>query len=986
MKLYITPQFRGEDRGDGGIRKVVEAQVRWLPEYGFEIVQNIEEADIVATHAMNVPEVPVNIPWVTHCHGLYWAEYDWPGWCYAANKQVVDALRQADHVTAPSEWVAQALRRGMWLKPKVIYHGVEPEEWEGGTNGGYVLWNKPRTDAISDPSPLDELARMAPDVFFITTFTGGKTMPQNMEVVGKLPYTASRELTKNAGVYLATTRETMGIGTLEAMAAGVPVLGWRWGGQAEIIKHGETGWLVTPGDMQGLLEGLRWCIANREQVGKAAKEDVLKRFTWREIMKEYAELYANAIEEMDRINKAPRISVVVPAFNSASFIGDTIESVQAQSVKEWEMLVVDDYSTDDTAQVAQSYADNDSRIKIIRNDKEYWLPETLNIGIRAARTRYIMNLDADNMITPNTLEVLSQALDADRSLHIAYGAIKFVLEDGVTPNTGVSPNGISSWPKEFSFREQMIHRNQIASTCLFRRVVWERTGGYRRRDQSSEDAAFWTRAVSYGFQPKKVTNAVTLIYRSRPDAKGMRYADPDWTVWLPWTRQKRLTPFGAAAKPPHYIGAAWPVPSCEPLGISVIIPVGKGHEELLIDALDSVEGQTYRDWEVIVVNDTGKPLNIPHSWARIIDTEGGVGAANARNLGIAQARTPLFVPLDADDYLQPECLEILYDVWKQNGGVVYSQWWDDKGSVVEVYNPPDYNADLLVKNGCIHAVTALYPKSAWEEIGGFDPKMFNWEDWDFQLGLAKLGICGTKVDMPLFTYRKTTGTRRESAMDNFERGKEEILSKWENVWNRKEVLMACGGCGKKTTASVQTQPRELIKEPSKNGDGWLMIEYIGGNAGTMTFVGKGSGTRYRFGDTPTHRYKYVLPEDAPFLLSMSKKFKVVEASPVIEEMPVIESPTAPIFYASSSYTPEEVAFGNNGNSHSEEEIAVAMATEKAGANRPEILGRLEELMPTDETEESEDDLKEVEELEPVAASVKIATKTKVVRKRRKKKK
>ncbi len=148
MKLYLIPQYSRPDAAEGGIRRVVEAQCKYLPEHGIDIVQSISHADIVATHGSEGIDIPVSIPWVVHCHGLYWAEYQWSGGIQRVNQQVVEAMKRCDHVTVPSQWVAYALQRGMWLKPTVLNHGINIDEWDPGNNLGYVLWNKARTDHV----------------------------------------------------------------------------------------------------------------------------------------------------------------------------------------------------------------------------------------------------------------------------------------------------------------------------------------------------------------------------------------------------------------------------------------------------------------------------------------------------------------------------------------------------------------------------------------------------------------------------------------------------------------------------------------------------------------------------------------------------------------------------------------------------------------------------------------------------------------------
>lgn len=880
VRVLLLPEYRGPDRADGGIRRVVEGQRQWLPEFGIELVDSMARADVVATHALENPNVPVGQPWVVHNHGLYYQEFGWEAaWYQEANRRMVRLLRAADHVTAPSEWVAQTLRRGMWLRPTVLYHGVNPEEWDtaGGQSEGYVLWNKARSDAASDPAPVAELARRAPDLRFVTTF--GDTLP-NVRVTGALPYTEAQAVVKAAGVYLCTTRETLGIGTLEALAAGVPVVGWAWGGQREIVRHGETGWLATPGDYDGLLTGIRWALSHRQRIAEAARADVAARWTWEQAIRRYAELYRQLSDSSGQLRDAPKVSIVIPCYNLGRFLGDALQSVQAQTLADYECIVVDDASTDDTAAVAATFTTTDPRFRYLRNESNLHVSATRNRGMQAARGRYLVPLDADDMITPQTLELLAGALDADRGLHLAYGSLQLMSE------TGVLRDSLNEWPGQFDFKQQIQGKNQVPTLCMFRRELFERTGGYRSRLSPVEDADLWTRAASLGFVPRKVTEAATLLYRLRANSLSRTLPNPEWAHWYPWSRSRALLPFAAAVDPPAG-SVAWPVSTYEPVKIAVIIPVGPGHERIVIDALDSVEAQTFRQWEVCVVNDTGAPLPFVPSWARVIETPGRIGVAAARNAGIAATGAPLLLFLDADDYLQPEALETLVNVQRDVGGVVYSQWYDDQGdgnSAGRVYDPPEYDARLLTQRGCIHAVTALYPRTAVADVGGFDAGLSHWEDWDLQLALAARGVCGTKVPRPLWTYRKATGKRRDANMAAFDDGKRAVLAKWGRVWDGKEELMACrscpGGGGRRMVAPPSLPANGSGDSAAQAAAGGLvLVETLEASEGTRTYRGRATGAQYRFGNTATDKRKYVHAADAEHLLAMPNKFRRVEEAP-----------------------------------------------------------------------------------------------------------
>jgi len=885
IKVFLHPDFKGKDKGDGGIRRVVEAQRRHLPDHGVTLVTDVRKADLVAAHIMvdkPILRTDARVPLVLHNHGLYWAEYDWDegikpeyaNWCLKANAECLKTLRMADAITGPSEWVAQALRRSSLRQVVAISHGIEAKDWPAPKprkRASYVLWNKTRPDAICDPEPVNILAKRMPGVKFVTTF-GNKGLA-NVEVTGRVPYERAKQYVRGASVYLCTPRETFGIGTIEAMAAGVPILGWRWGGQAEFIEHKVTGWLSKPGDYDDLMRGLSYCLEHRVRMGKAARKVALAHYQWKDIVGAYAELYKETLAATKR--ETPKISIIVPAYKLDEHLPETLESITAQTEQDWECIIVDDASPDACGKIADAAAKVDSRFKVIHNKENQYLAGALNIGAAASTGRYILPLDADNTLPRRALEFLSQGLDAERAIDIAYGSVLFLDPDGKRWHSGWPPDPFRAEHQVLKLTDKdQQPANCIPSTSMYRRRVWELTGGYRRRFRTAEDADFWTRATSYGFVARKVTGADTLVYRNRVESMSRNETRTDWTFWYPWSRE--------LAPPPSAIDFEGEVivPSYEPILVSVIIPVGPGHEELVIDALDSLDAQTFRLWECIVVNDTGRPLRYVPSWARVIDTTGKIGVGAARNLGIAAAHAALFLPLDADDTLEPDALAYLFAAHKEVGGVVYSDWYERwAGQKSKVWKTPEYDAKDLLAKGCIHAITALYTKVDWERVGGFDEKIPAWEDWDYQLKMAEIGVCGTRIPHPLFTYRKDEGMRREENYARFEENKAELRVKWAKYLDGKETLMACSSCAKKKKLSAPTgdvsagpTAAQRVRAATANGgagDGkgeYAIIEYVGRKRGSQNFRGP-SGTRYRFAADGSDQVKYVLAVDVEYFLA-----------------------------------------------------------------------------------------------------------------------
>lgn len=903
MKVFIDPLYSGPDRADGGIRRVVEAQVKYLPAFGWNVTSSPDDADLIANHGAALTERP-GVPMVCHNHGLMWSSYQFGDWGDKVNRSVVETLVRANAITAPSRWVAHAISRGMLATPTVIHHGIDADDWAHAmSNLGYVLWNKARADQVSDPRDMNDVAALLPDVPFLSTF--GRPA-KNVGILGAMSYETMRPMIQQAGVYLATARETFGIGTLEALAAGVPVAGWRYGGQEEIIIEGETGYLAEYGDYDGLAAAVRRCLRERERLGRNAVADVRERWGWKDRIADYAALFTQVYEAYHA--PRPKVSVVLTTHNLRRYLPDAVQSVKQQTMTDWELLIVDDMSTDGTEDIVMDWVDAQTRYLITPSNLK--LSGARNYGWQHARGKYILFLDADDMLAPNALDLLSHALDGYTDIHIAFGHLDTISDDG-------SNRQRNPWPGDaFDWHGQVAHLNQTAYAAMVRREVLERSGGYRVRDWRAEDASLWSRVTSFGFRAAKVTEESTLIYRLRSDSKSRgEDGDGDWTAWLPWRlagdardglRAKRdgrqpnpvLVPFGAQGQPSAPL-KMWPVHHHQHPLISVIIPVGPGHETMLIDALDSVQAQTMPFWECIVVNDTNRPLNVTGSpWARVVDA-GELGAGGARNCGISAARGPLILFLDADDVIVPRALEALTRAYVASGGkYVYSDWLTlaDEARIdgdMDVRAVEDYDQRKML-HGLRHAVTALVPTEWVRAVGGFDKALPGFEDWDLYCKLAIAGYCGVRCPHPLLIYRRTHGTRTRLLLKA--RGGEEapaytdlgeatasaLYDRYHAYLSGEEHIMACCGGNQSTVVDAQSALDQLLGAatggllsaavPDAPGD--VRMEFIGGSWGEQTYIGRVSGRVYRAGRDPNARFHDVDPRDVDYL-AQGELFRIV---------------------------------------------------------------------------------------------------------------
>lgn len=809
MKLFISPhpsEYAEDGQGSGGIWRVINAQARWLPEYGVEIVDDEPSADIVCIHAGALVETAK--PMVQTCHGFYWTgDMDWPREYWQYNIAVIEASREAYKIIVPSDWVAQSIRRDLKKSPVVIPHGIDLEEFKPQKHDNYVLWAKPRVDVVSDPGPVNELAALAPDIQFKTTF--GRAA-QNVEVLGVYPYDEFRHVLAHAAVWLATTRETGDIASREAMALGIPVLGWCWGATGELVQHKVNGYLAMPGDYDDLLTGLHYCLDNREELGMNAREYV-QCYQWRDIMARYATVFQSAIDE----DQYPvEVSVIVPAYNYARFLPECLESLleKQTDAPPMEIIVVDDASTDNTQEVLSHF----DGIHIIKHDSNGGLVASLNTGHRAARGRYITNLDADNVMATDAIEALYDAMEVKPWVDVGTGLYSIYGQDTV--------NGGKVDPAA-----QLDHRNQMPSTCMMRSRSIKRIGGYRARQRKNEDGEFWCRAISAGIRCEYVVEDPVFAYRWHGQNKTILEGGEDepgepqsWNFYYPWRLLPDIMPFACTVPAPQ---GSWRVRSYESPHISVVIPVGPGHGgQFLADALDSVYAQTFREFECVVANDTGEPLDVAtlgHPWVRVIDTPGNVGPAIARNTAIDAARAPLIVPLDADDMMYPDTLNMFYEAWlTYPDSIVYSDCYTEDEPGKPIYYPSGKWTLDKIQQEAIYQDVILFAKEWWRVVGGYEPDV-EWEDWVFGLKMHLIGIGATYIQKPWGVYRHwtslSTGTSK-SDKDNADYGKPEFKERLRSIYDAVGVWeknMACVGCkGKAKTRPFKPFGYDAPKLPN----------------------------------------------------------------------------------------------------------------------------------------------------------------------------
>lgn len=125
----------------------------------------------------------------------------------------------------------------------------------------------------------------------------------------------------------------------------------------------------------------------------------------------------------------PKISIIMSTFNDERFISESIESILNQSFKDFEFIIINDYSTDNTLDIIKSYQKIDDRIVLINNEKNLWLTKNLNKWLKIAKWKYIARMDADDISLAERLQVQYDYLEKNKWIFLVWSWAIVIDED-----------------------------------------------------------------------------------------------------------------------------------------------------------------------------------------------------------------------------------------------------------------------------------------------------------------------------------------------------------------------------------------------------------------------------------------------------------------------------------------------------------------------------------------------------------------------------
>ncbi|WP_017317902.1 glycosyltransferase family 2 protein [Mastigocladopsis repens] len=188
----------------------------------------------------------------------------------------------------------------------------------------------------------------------------------------------------------------------------------------------------------------------------------------------------------------PKVSVVIPAYNSMKYLPETLESVLLQIFTDFEVLIINDGSSDNIVQWASEIVD--PRVKLI-SQKNQGLPSARNTGITKAQGEYIAFLDADDLWEPTKLSKQVRCLDNNPAVGLVHTWMLLINEQGKSTGRVMESNA------EGDVWQQLVEKNVIACpSVMVRRCCFETVGVFDRNLRSVEDWDMWIRiAARYPF-------------------------------------------------------------------------------------------------------------------------------------------------------------------------------------------------------------------------------------------------------------------------------------------------------------------------------------------------------------------------------------------------------------------------------------------------------------------------------------------------------
>ncbi len=206
------------------------------------------------------------------------------------------------------------------------------------------------------------------------------------------------------------------------------------------------------------------------------------------------------------MNMVPKISLIMSVYNGEDYIAEAIDSVLNQSFTDWELIVINDCSTDKTAEILSKYELLDKRVKVYTNEVNLRLPSSLNKALSLAEGKYIARMDADDICLPDRLSKQYDFMEKNQD--VALSSCRFMtLKNGV-----ISSGGCGGRSDAESIKALLLVTNPILHPGIIAKAEVIKQLGYDKNFTCTEDMELWTRFVLAGYKIE-ILSEYLMIYR-----------------------------------------------------------------------------------------------------------------------------------------------------------------------------------------------------------------------------------------------------------------------------------------------------------------------------------------------------------------------------------------------------------------------------------------------------------------------------------------
>lgn len=354
----------------------------------------------------------------------------------------------------------------------------------------------------------------------------------------------------------------------------------------------------------------------------------------------------------------PKVSVCCSVLNQTEWLREMIASVVAQTFKDWELVLVDDGSTEDVSAVVNEF--NDSRIKLTVFPENKGIPHGINYAFQAATGEYVQPLAADETLDPSKLEMQVKYLHEHPEIAAVWG---LPMEGPLGPRP--------EW-EQYYLKAHNRNRTQWLATmlnidfvplggcsALWRRTIFDEIGYFDTSLKPFVDHEFYCRIIDH-------YEIRILPYRwavSRPNPDAVSVANTPEKIDL-------------AMKELAYVREKHPINMVDKsTKVTVGIPV-KDMDKYVLHTMRSVLAQTHKDWELLVVDDGSTDMTAkfvegfikanPEHDIRLIRFPENRGDRVACNKMVEEAKGDFYVSLSADDLIEPTYLSRCVDIFQKN--------------------------------------------------------------------------------------------------------------------------------------------------------------------------------------------------------------------------------------------------------------------------------------------------------------------------------